>query len=455
MNQTYLKDKPVLPLVLSMSLPMVLSMLVTSLYNIVDSYFVARISENAMTALSLVYPLQLLVNAVAVGFGIGINAIASYHLGAGENEKANDTVSSGLLLSGLHGILLTALCIGAASPFLSLFTTDGEVLSYGVTYSVIVFAFALPNTLGISMEKIFQAEGQMVVSMSSMLAGCVANIILDPLLIFGVGFFPKMGISGAALATGIGQALTFVVYLAVYLLRKNLPLRLRVRRGMWDKSLIRRVYGVGIPAALNMGLPSLLITALNGILAAFGPVYVLILGIYYKLQTFIYLTANGIVQGIRPIVGYNFGAGEYRRVDRVFHTALSLIFGVMVGGTAICLCLAGPLMGLFTENPETVRAGAFALRIISIGFGVSALSVTVSGVLEGLGQGSLSLIVSLLRNLIAVLLFAFLLSRVFGAAGVWHGFWCAEALTGAVSLLLYRRRVKVGLLHLDKSAGET
>lgn len=448
MNQTFMKEKPVLPLVLSMSLPMVLSMLVTSLYNIVDSYFVAQISEDAMTALSLIYPLQLLVNAVAVGFGIGINATAAYHLGAGDSLRANDTVTVGLLLSCLHGLGLTLFCLAAAPWFLGLFTQDAAVLNYGLSYSTIVFAFALPNTLGISMEKIFQAEGQMVVSMSSMLAGCVANIVLDPLLIFGLGPFPTMGIQGAALATGLGQALTLAVYLIVYIL-KPLPLRLRPRREMLNRKLCYRIYAVGIPATLNMGLPSVLITALNGILASFSSTYVLVLGIYYKLQTFIYLSANGIVQGIRPIVGYNYGAGEYTRVDRVFRTALRLIAGVMLAGMVICLCAAETLMGLFTQNPETVQAGALALRIISLGFVVSALSVTVSGVLEGLGQGMLSLIISLMRNLLAVLAAAFLLSRFLGAAGVWHGFWSAELLTGAVSWVLYRRAVRKKLLHLE------
>lgn len=447
MNQTFMKERPVLPLVLSMSLPMVLSMLVTSLYNIVDSYFVARISEEAMTSLSLIYPLQLLVNSVAVGFGIGINTTASYHLGAGNSGKANDTVTVGLLLAGVHGVLLTLICMLASPWFFGLFTDDLTVLEYGMQYACIVFGFSIPITLGIAWEKIFQAEGQMVVSMASMMAGCIANIILDPLMIFGIGPFPAMGIRGAAWATGIGQVLTLVIYVIVYLV-KPLPLRFAPRREMLDAGLCRRVYAVGIPATLNMALPSLLITALNGILAAFASTYVLVLGIYYKLQTFIYLTANGIVQGIRPIVGYNYGAGEGKRVDQVFRTALSLAAGVMLAGMLICLGCADRLMGLFTENEATIRAGETALRIISLGFLVSSVSVTVSGVLEGLGQGALSLVISLLRNLLAVLAAAYLLSRIFGAVGVWHGFWAAELITAAVSWVLYRREIREKLLRL-------
>ena len=327
MDQTFMKEKKILPLVLSMSLPMVLSMLVNSLYNIIDSFFVAKISENAMTALSLVYPLQILINDVAVGLGIGLNSAASFYLGAQEHEKANDSASVGMILSVIHGLILTLVCILIVPHFLRLFTQDEAVISYALTYSYIVFGFTTPITVGIAFEKVFQAEGQMMITMTTMLCGCITNIILDPIFIFGIGPVPKMGIAGAAWATGIGQIVPMVLYFIIYL-KKPLPLRLYIRKGMFDPRLCRQIYGVGIPAALNMALPSLMITALNGILASFSSVYVLVLGIYYKLQTFIYLTANGIVQGIRPITGYNYGAGEYKRVRSVFKTALALTAGL-------------------------------------------------------------------------------------------------------------------------------
>lgn len=310
-----MKEKKILPLVLSMSMPMVLSMLVNALYNIVDSYFVAKISDEAMTALSLVYPLQLLETAVAVGFGVGINAIAAFYLGAKNDRKANDSVSVGLVLSFVHGILLMAFNLLFAPTFLRMFSKDNLVIEYGLTYSYVVFAFTVPYTIAITYEKIFQAEGQMKVSMFSMICGCVANVILDPLMIFGIGPFPRMGIAGAALATGIGQIIPLVVYLLLYF-KLKLPLKVQFRKEMFDKELCLHIYGVGVPATLNMALPSFMITALNGILSTYGDVYVLVLGIYYKLQTFIYLTANGMVQGIRPIIGYNYGAGEYGRVKK-------------------------------------------------------------------------------------------------------------------------------------------
>ena len=433
-----MKEKKILPLVLSMSMPMVLSMLVNALYNIVDSYFVAKISDEAMTALSLVYPLQLLETAVAVGFGVGINAIAAFYLGAKNDRKANDSVSVGLVLSFMHGILLMAFNLLFAPTFLRMFSKDNLVIEYGLTYSYMVFAFTVPYTIAITYEKIFQAEGQMKVSMFSMICGCVANVILDPLMIFGIGPFHRMGIAGAALATGIGQIIPLVVYLLLYF-KLKLPLRVQLRKEMFDKELCRRIYGVGVPATLNMALPSFMITALNGILSTYGDVYVLVLGIYYKLQTFIYLTANGMVQGIRPIIGYNYGAGEYGRVKKTFFTSLRLIAGIMLAGMIICLVFCGQLMGIFTTGPETIAAGKTAIRIISMGFVVSSVSVTVSGTLEGMGKVSMSLAISLLLYLVSIIPAAYVFGKLLGADGIWNCFWFAETAAAVVAWILYKK----------------
>ncbi|MGN0295057.1 MAG: MATE family efflux transporter [Lachnospiraceae bacterium] len=219
MEQTYMKEKPILQLVLSMSLPMVISMTVNSLYNIVDSLFVARISENAMTALSLVFPVQNLVNSVAVGFAIGINAMIAFFLGAQEQKKADWTASVGVLFSVIHGALMMAVCIFIMPGFLRMFTSDPDVIDLGVRYSNIVFGFSIVITLACAFEKIFQSVGQMTVSMTSMLCGCITNIILDPILIFGLGPAPALGMEGAAIATVIGQILTLVVYLVFYFVR--------------------------------------------------------------------------------------------------------------------------------------------------------------------------------------------------------------------------------------------
>lgn len=443
MDQTYMKDRPVLPLVLSMSLPMVLSMLVNSLYNIVDSYFVAKISEDAMTALSLVFPVQNLINAVTIGFSIGVNAVIAYHLGAGKREEANAAAVQGLLLNGAHGLALMVGSIAMMPWFLSLFTSESSVLHLGLRYCNTAFLFSVIIALGMSFEKIFQAEGRMLASMLCMLSGCVTNIVLDPVLIFGLGPVPAMGMEGAALATGIGQTVNLALYGALYLLRP-LNIRLDLRRPQFARKLTGRIYAIGVPAALTLALPSLLVSALNRILAAFGQSYVLVLGVYYKLQTFLYLPANGIVQGMRPLTGYNFGAGETSRVREIYRTGLALAAGIMAVGTVLCWTVPENLMGLFAENPETIAIGGGALRIISAGFFVSAVSVISCGALEGLGKGGPSLLISLLRYAAAIIPLAFFLSRRLGAAGVWHAFWAAELITAVCAFWIFRRCVQSG-----------
>ena len=441
MNDTFMKERPVLPLLLSMSLPMVISMLVNSLYNIVDSFFVAKISEEAMTALSLVYPIQNFINALSIGFGVGINAVIAFYLGAQDRRNADKAATQGLLLAAVHGALMTVICIAVIPGFLEGFTSSQAVIDLGVRYSMIAFSFSLIVNISLAFEKFFQAVGRMKVTMAAMMCGCIANIILDPLMIFGIGPFPALGIEGAALATGIGQTLTLAIYLFICFMR---PLCLNIK-GCYlkpDSKMILRLYSVGIPATLNLALPSILISALNGILAAYSEVYILVLGIYYKLQTFLYLPANGIVQGMRPLIGYNYGAGEHDRVKQIYRLVLIMCAMIMMLGTVICLLVPDLLMSLFTGTQETIEAGAAALRVISAGFIVSAVSVASSGALEGLGKGGPSLIISLCRYIAVILPAAFVLSRLFGPSGVWHSFWVTEAVTAVISLAVYKKAVR-------------
>lgn len=442
MDQTFMKTRPVFPLLMSMALPMVISMLVNSLYNIVDSYFVSQISDAAFTALSLVYPVQNFVNAVGIGFGVGINAVIALHLGAQEQEKADSAASQGMFLAGIQGLVLSVACILIMPGFLGLYTTDEQIVELGVRYSTVVFGFGVMVSLGVGFEKVFQAVGLMKVSMISLMAGCIANIILDPIMIFGWGPIPAMGIEGAALATGIGQTLSFLIYVAVYLMK---PIGVRVTPRLFRPraQMAARLYSVGIPAVLNLALPSLLISALNGILSSFSELYVQVLGAYYKLQTFLYLTVNGVVQGMRPLVGYNFGAKEYGRVNKLYKLVLILSAVFMALGTVIFLAIPGQLASLFAENEETIRASETALRIISAGFIVSAVSVTSSGALEGLGKGAASLLISLCRYVVIIIPAAYLLSRLFGPTGVWHAFWITEFISAAVAYIVYRRAVRV------------
>ena len=423
-----MKEKPIFPLLLSMSLPMVISMAVNSLYNIVDSYFVAKISEDAMTALSLVFPIQNFINAVAIGFGVGINAMIAQYLGAGRRDKADEALTQGMVLAVIHGIVMMILCIIGIPYFLRLFTTDANVIALGVRYATIVFSFSVILSVNLTFEKMNQAIGNMKITMISLLIGCVLNIILDPMIIFGIGPFPELGIAGAALATGFGQCVPIVIYIAAYLKR---PKRVAFRREYLHltREVTKRLYSIGVPAILNMALTSVLTTALNAILAAFSQTYVLVLGIYYKLQTFLYMPANGIIQGMRPLIGYNYGAGEHRRVEQLYCLTLLLNICIMTAGMILCLTIPGKLMGAFAENPQTIQNGVTALHIICFGFILSAVSVTACGALEGLGKGIPSLLISLSRYVVLIIPLALIFSRFFGAAGVWHAFWVTEALS--------------------------
>ena len=440
MNDTFMKTKPVFPLLVSMALPNVISMLVNSLYNIVDSLFVAQINEQAMTALSLVFPIQNFVNAVAIGFGVGINALVALYRGAGDHDRADAAATHGMALSVLHGILCTLAATAIMPGFLARFTADGTIVSMGVTYSTIVFLFATVNMASLAFEKLFQAVGRMKLTMIALISGCVCNILLDPVLIFGLGPVPAMGIAGAALATGIGQAATLVIYLVVYSTTES-PVHLRRKALRPDLSLEGRLYAIGVPAILNLALPSMLVTFLNGLLAAFSESYVVVLGIYYKLQTFLYLPANGIVQGMRPLISYNYGAGEHKRVRRLYQITLILSAAIMAAGTLGCLVASEPFMRLFTSTPETVEAGKVALRIICLGFVVSAISTTSSGALEGLGKGTQSLVISLCRYIVFIMPLAWVLCRQFGPVGVWNAFWATEVLSAIVSLIVYKKSV--------------
>lgn len=428
---------PVFPLVLSMGLPMAFSMLITSLYNIVDSFFVARLSQDAMTSLSLVFPIQNFINAIAVGFGVGMNSAISYFVGAGKMEKACAATTSGLVLSAIHSLILTVLALSLSERFIALFTTSDEIVFLGWRYSLVAFSFTFVNVIGITFEKIFQATGRMKVTMIGMASGCIVNIILDPILIFGYGVFPKLGVEGAALATGIGQVVVLAFYIAMYLHDKS-GVYIDLRHITFEYSIVKRMYSVGIPASLNIALPSFLISALNALLSSFSAVYIFILGIYYKLQTFLYLPVDGMVQGMRPIVGYNYGGGMVDRVGKTYYAVLLISLGVMALGTLSSFIFPEWMIGIFTEDENVITTGAHALRIISAGFVFSSFSVAATGAFEGLGKGLSSLLITLLRNIFMIIPLSFILSRFIGVDGVWHSFWITEVSVALFSAILVK-----------------
>ena len=429
---------PIDKLLISMSLPMMISMLVQALYNIVDSIFVSRINEYALRAVSLAFPIQSLMIAVAVGTAVGINAFLSKTLGEKDFEKADIIARNGIFLAIASYVAFAVIGLLVSRPFFASQTEVLEVREYGVTYLTICCVAGMGIFLQTTFERLLQATGKTFYTMITQGTGAVINIILDPILIFGLLGFPEMGVKGAAVATVIGQISAFLLYIVVYL-RKNPGVTIHPKYLHLDWRLIRQIYSVGIPSSLMMTMPSVLVGGLNGILAAFSDTYVAVLGIYFKLQTFIYMPANGIVQGMRPIIGYNYGAGSKKRVRDTIRYSLISAAVLMLVGTVVSLAIPDIILSMFQADAELMRAGMEALRLISLGFLVSSAGVIFSGVFEALGRGGDSLIISLLRQLVIILPLGYLLSRTMGAAGIWISFPVAELVSAVIACLLLKR----------------
>lgn len=436
-KNTFMQTKPIFSLLVSMSVPMMLSMLIQSLYNIVDSIYVSRLGTDALTAVSLAYPLQNTIVSVAVGIGVGISSAISIYLGSGNQENANRAATIGVALTVVHCILFVLAGIFITRPFLRLFTDDPVILRDACDYTYIVLCLSFGCLLQITMEKIFQGIGEMKITMLLLASGCIINIILDPILIFGLLGFPELGVAGAAIATVVGQIAAFLLYIVVYL-RRPFAIQIHPKYLRFDRTIIGQIYGVGIPSSIMMALPSVLISILNHILGGFSEIYVAVLGVYYKLQTFIYMPANGIVQGMRPIIGYNYGAGEHKRVKTTIRYSLLCAAELMLLGTLLALLIPAQIFSLFNAEQELLDAGVIALRIICLGFLVSSIGIIYSGTFEALGMGRHSLIISLLRQFLVTIPLSFLLSFGLGPVGVWISFPAGEIAAAVVAFFLLR-----------------
>ncbi len=434
-TNTFMKTKPIFPLLISMAVPMMLSMLIQSLYNIVDSIYVSRLGTDALTAVSLAYPLQNITVSVSVGIGVGITSAISIHLGAQDHEKANRAATIGILLTLFHCLLFVVAGILVTCPFLQLFTNDPGILADACGYTYIVLCLSFGCLLQVTMEKIFQGIGEMKLTMYLLASGCIINIILDPILIFGLLGFPAMGVKGAAVATVIGQICAFLLYIIVYR-KKKLAIQIHPKYLCFDRQIILQIYSVGIPSSIMMTLPSVLVSILNRILSSFSSVYVAVLGVYFKLQTFIYMPANGLVQGLRPILGYNYGAGEIKRVKSSIRYSLLVTAGLMLLGTVLSLLIPTQILSLFDADEELMTAGVTALRIICLGFLVSTVGIVYSGTFEALGKGRQSLTISLLRQFLITIPLGYLFSRFWGPVGVWAAFPVGELAAAIVAIFL-------------------
>lgn len=416
---------PVNRLLITMSVPIMISMLVQALYNIVDSMFVARLSENALTAVSLAFPVQNLMIAVATGTGVGINALLSRSLGEKNYDKANQAARNGIFLLVISALVF-ALLGGALSRFFFTVQTDiEEIVDYGTSYLRVCTVLGLGLFMQVTMERLLQATGKSFYSMVTQLTGAIINIILDPIMIFGLFGFPRLEVAGAALATVTGQVAA--ACLAVYLnIRKNREISLSFRGFRPDGAIIRRIYSVGFPSIVMASIGSVMNFGMNKILIGFTSTATAVFGVYFKLQSFIFMPTFGLNNGMVPILAYNLGARKKKRMVQTIRLAILYAVCIMLVGFAVFQILPAQLLGLFNASEQMLQIGVPALRIISWSFLLAGFCVSSSSVFQALGHGFLSLMFSLCRQLIVLLPAAYVLALVGGLSAVWWSYPIAE-----------------------------
>ena len=440
-TENIMGTRKVMPLLISMSVPPMISMLIQALYNIVDSMYVARISEDALTAVSIAFPLQNLIIAVSCGFGIGLNSCVARALGAKDEKEVTSAATHGFLLSGVHWILFVLMGIFLTGPFLRNFTSNPQIYEMSCQYTQIVLCFSIGSMYHLYAEKLFQSTGSMILPMIFQGVGAVLNIILDPVFIFGWFNIPAMGVQGAAIATVASQIFAAVLSM-IFFLKKCTSIRIHLKGFRFEKSMLWKLYTVGIPSAIMMSLPSVLVAALNSVLAAFSATAIAVFGLYIKIQTFVYMPANGVIQGMRPIMSYNYGAGNRKRMRETLKSSLEVTGAIMAVGTVLFMVFPQVIMQLFNANEEMMGIGIPMLRIIAGGFLISTVGCVLSGAFEALGKGAQSLVISLLRQLLIIIPLSAVLAGIVGIYGVWVTFPIAEFVAAVVGCILYRNFMK-------------
>lgn len=428
---------PMLRLILSMSLPTMFSMIIQAMYNIVDSVFVSNLGQDALTALSLAYPLQLMTISVAVGTGVGINSFISRRLGEKNQELANNGAANGIFISIISWLVFLLVGIFLTVPFFKLFNPTPGVMKYGVDYTSIILIFSVGVMVEIAIEKALQATGNMIFPMIFQLIGAVSNIVLDPLFIFGIGPFPRMEVAGAAVATVIGQILAMLFAIYIFFFKKH-AVQVHVRNFKPSLKIIKNIYAVGFPSIIMQSISSVLVVGLNAILMGFSEAAVSVHGIYYKMQSFVFMPVFGLNQGLMPIMGYNFGAKNKDRLHSAIRYGCIIAAFIMLCGTVIFWVFPAQILSLFNANDDILNMGIKAMRFISLSFLPAAIDIIFSTTFQAVGKGFSSMILSLLRQLVFILPAALVLSN-FGVNAVWFAYPIAEVGALIVAIFLYTR----------------
>lgn len=423
-------------LIAGMAVPAMFSMMVQALYNIVDSFFVAKISEEALNAVSLAFPIQTLLVAFGIGTGVGINSLVSRRLGEGRREDANSAATHGLLLAFVNWIIFALFGLFFARQFIEGFSTDPTVIEDGTRFVQIICIFSFGVFIEFNVEKTLQATGNMIYPMVFQLIGALTSLVLDPIFIFGWFGVPAMGVPGAAIANVIAQCIAMMVSVTV-LLKKKHEVKVSFHNFHFDFKIVREIYAVGIPTIIMQSIASVMVMGMNLILVRFTDTAVTLFGIYFKLQSFVFMPVFGLMQGMMPILGYNYGAKKQDRMVKSIRIGVVVSSLIMAAGVFLFWVFPKQLLLIFEASPEMIHIGVPALRIISLCFIPAAIGITFSTVFQALGKGVFSLALSLLRQMVVLLPAAYLLAS-FSLESVWYAFPIAEIFSLAASILLFR-----------------
>lgn len=437
-------------LLLSMAVPMMISMLVQALYNIVDSIFVSRICEDALTAVSMAFPWQNIVIAIAVGFGVGINALLSRALGQKNDERVNQVAANGLLLAGLSYLLVLVAGLIGIRAYMRTQTDIETIVNYGITYLNICILCSFGVFVEITFERFLQATGRTVYSMITQLTGAITNIILDPILIFGLLGFPKLGIAGAAWATVIGQCVGAVV--AVMLNHfKNPEVHLRLRHIRPNGRLMGEITAISIPSIIMSCISSLTCFVMNMILIAYSSTAVAVFGVYFKLQSFVFMPVFGLNNGMVPIIAYNYGAQKPERIHKTIRLGMVYAVAIMVVGLLVFQLIPKELLLMFDASDAMLEIGAPALRIMSLAFVFAGIGIVSGSSCQAFGYSVYSMLISIARQIVVLIPAAYLLSLTGVLRSIWFAFPIAEIFSLILSLFFLRTTLKKTGMALPKA----
>ena len=432
---------PVNRLLITMSIPMIISMLVQALYNVVDSVFVSQINENALTAVSMAFPIQNLMIAVAVGTGVGTNALLSRSLGEKNQDMANKAANNSVFLACASYVIFLILGLTSSELFYRLQTDIPEIINYGREYVFFVCVLSFGPFLQVAFDRLLQATGRTFYTMFTQGSGAIINIILDPILIFGWFGFPRMEVTGAALATVIGQIIAMIIS-AVMNVTKNADIQLKFKTMRPDKEVIGRIYSVGLPSIVMSSIASVMTFCMNKILMSFSSTATAVFGVYFKLQSFVFMPVFGLNNGMVPIIAFNYGAKQKQRIMKTMKLAMMYAFGMMLIGLVIFQLCSSMLLEMFNASDAMLSIGVPALRIISISFLFAAFSIISISMLQALGHGIYSMLISVGRQLIVLIPVAYLLSKTGNLNLVWLAFPLAEIMAISLSSVFLRKVLK-------------